>query len=281
MSAAKFPRGLGVLVGGESCVGLIAGIGQAVDAGYRTVQLNLTHHHFTEEEIREIAAAVRQNDLEVAAVGVYCDLLRPESDHFFGTSVDRDLVPMIPLCRELGANSLIAWTGSLAEGLLDEHPQNQTEASRASLRRTLDRLRPLLKEHGVKLLFEPWHTHVLGGAEDMAAEILRDPAAFAAVVDLPNFLRGRKEFDRREEILPRLVDTLIPIADIVHLKDIAYSPEGEMQLPGAGKGALDYPEILRMLSPLWERVPYVIEHVDAPDFASTGAFVLGAMVRGA
>jgi len=281
MSASKFPRGLGVLVGGESAAGVIAGIGQAVDAGYRTVQLNLTHHHFTEPEIRGIGSAIRQNDLGVAAAGIYCDLLRPESGHFFGTSVERDLVPMIPLCRELGAKCLVAWTGSLAEGLLDEHPQNQAEASRASLRRTLDRLRPLLKDHGVKLLFEPWHTHVLGSAEEMAAEIHRDPEAFAAVADLPNFLRGRGEFDRREEILPRLVETLIPIAGLVHLKDIAYSPEGEMQLPGAGKGALDYPEILRMLSPLWERAPYVIEHVEAPEFSSTGAFVLGAMGRGA
>jgi sugar phosphate isomerase/epimerase len=273
-----FPENLALLVAGDSLAMLTSGLEDAHAAGFRSVQLNFVRHFFTDSELESVALVMRRLGLHAVAAGIYCDLLRPESDHLFGNSVERDLKPMIRRCREfLGTEIVVAWSGTMADDLLAQHPQNSMAESRHRLMANLAKLLPLLRECRVRLLLEPWHTHVLGSAKHLAEASGTAPDQLGVVLDAPNFFRNRDDLENHAALLPVLLETLAPCAGVVHLKDMRYITEDKFELPASGKGAVNYPLLLKLLRPLWPRIPFVIEHVLPAESRTPGEFVINHM----
>ena len=257
------PRGTALLCQGQSPEEVEQWLHRAADAGFEEVQVSFLWAPYRAGEFRHIAEVLRSRGLRCRVCGVYNDLLRPDVPGCFRTSM-HELQTAIPLVGGLGASAVVAWAGSHSSDLLAADPRNHTPESRAELRTTVETLSPLLREHGVRLLLEPWHTHVLGDEQATADFCASFPGLVGAVIDVPNFIRP-DEWGHRDERVSEIASTLAPHAGIVHLKDMTLDDGGNLGLPAFGKGGIDPVHHVRALSSLHGRVPIAVEHILSPD----------------
>lgn len=256
----RVPRGLALITKGESAEIVLEWLELAKRTGFEEVQLQTCWHPILDEELSAIARHLRALDLRCRSIGVYNDFLRLDSYHFFDTS-GRELEQIVRWMPAVGMREVVVWSGSYAEGLLDDDPRNHGVEARAGLERNLRGLLPLLERGGVHLLFEPWRTHALATPDELESFCRTAPGRLGVVLDAANFIDPDEWADRAATVRTA-VDTLSTITGIVHLKDMTVDRHGGFDLPYAGKGGIDFSGLLDALEPLWRRVPFVVEHVN-------------------
>ena len=256
----RVPRGLALITKGESLEIVLEWLELAKRTGFEEVQLQTCWHPIMDEELAAIARRLRALDLRCRSIGVYNDFLRPDSYHFFNTS-GRELEQIVRWMPTVGMREVVVWSGSYAKELLDDDPRNHGVAARADLERNLRELLPLLERCGVRLLFEPWRTHALASPGELSDFCRIAPESLGVVMDAANFVDPARWADRGATIRSA-VEILSETTGIVHLKDMTVDRHGGFDLPYAGKGCIDFGGLLDALSPLWRRVPFVVEHVD-------------------
>ncbi len=253
------PQGLAMFVAGRSPGELLRGLEAAHDHGFHEVQLNLLWYPVARRELQEVKAKLQRHEMIARVAGVYNDLTRFDSYHFFQMS-GRELKQQIELLPEIGVESIAVWSGSFQDDLLAADGRNRTAEARRTLQNNVESVLALLEEHGIKLLIEPWITHVLGSENEVAEFCSTYRGRVGSIVDIPNFI-AVSDWKRRHERIPAIVESLTPSAGAVHLKDMSVRENGEFELPCAGSGQLDYDLMLSSLKPLWGKMPFVIEHM--------------------
>lgn len=268
---------LGVMIGAAELSELEPAIQAAVDAGYGTCQINLFQTGWNEARIDQIAALLERFALPAAAIGCYMNPLKPDDPSLMGANLD-DLKAVMRHGARLGAKKIVIWSGTYADDLLADHPENQTESA---LQHIFDlfteEIIPLTQSGGWQILIEPWHTHALGSEERLLSFILRFPpelrAHLGVVLDAPNLMPPNR-YARRDQEVPTIVQSLAPVTGLAHLKDIVYDERGRLDLPAPGKGALDYGGYLNALrSHLPSEIPCIAEHMPPSQFASVKQFL--------
>lgn len=236
----------------------------------------LLHAHFPagcdEALARRLTRACAQSGLDIGAVSGYANPLRP-AEAPMGSTLEQlaDLVSLMPV---LDTRRIVSWSGTFGEGLLDDHPDNHTEAGWDALRRSVDELFPLLEDVEAVLLFEPFYTHVLSQPEQIASFMAELNTPYVGVVlDPPNMLPPAT-WGRQAELIPAGVAVLARHIGLVHLKDMRLR-DGKLDLPGPGQGVLDYPVVFAALRALGTAVPLIVEHVTLEQAPAARHFVLG------
>ena len=271
------PGGLALFVAGRSPGELLQGLQAAHDHGFHEVQLNVLWHPLTREQLLEVKAAMQRYGMQARVAGVYNDLTLLDSYHFFQMS-GRELKQQIERLPDVGVESIAVWSGSFQDDLLAPDERNHTAEARRMLQTNVESLLPLLEEHGVKLLIEPWITHVLGTESEVAAFCLTYREHVGSIIDIPNFIAAN-DWGQRQKRIPAIVESLAPSAGAVHLKDMVVHADGGIDLPFAGGGQLDYDAVLAHLSPLWGKVPFVMEHMTMEQVPRVLDFLLPRLRR--
>lgn len=234
----------------------------AQEHGFATVQAAFHWTGYDEDDFNQLAALLNKYSLRCPSFGVYSSLLKWEEPmaEFFATN-GHDLETAIRSGSQIGATTVVAWAGSQGD-FIEPDPRNQTPESRQQLEANLRRLFPLLEEHQIRLLFEPWREHVLANETETAALCARHPNTLGAVLDPPNFL-APQDWKQRSERVARIATTLHPHTGLLHLKDMSVTAGGGFELPMFGGGNLSQ-EIAQAFRPFLGHAPIIAEHVGSP-----------------
>jgi len=205
--------------------------------------------------------ALYQRGVEVSALGLYLNLLRPDDRGFFAGNDLTTFDMVVRALADTGGRPVVVWGGTHASGLGQSHPENHTEASYQQVTRLARPLVERLRDVGGSLLVEPFHAHVLGSAFQLTRFCQELGPGVGVVLDPINLVTAETFPDHRAHV-EAVITALADHAAIVHLKDIDLDPEtGQVTYPSPGRGALDYVWYARALANAADGAPGIIEHV--------------------
>ena len=232
----------------------------AAEFGFKTVQPVFFWANYTEEDFNILEKGLALHRLSAPVLGVYSDLLkwdRPTGAVFESTI--QDLFTAASCAYRLNARYLATWCGTMGE-YGTPCAENSKMETRQRFKAHQQKLLPMLEEHALTLLFEPWRDHVLADEFQTAEACRLDPDRFGVVLDPPNFI-SPAQWPRRCVRVREIVNALQPHIRMAHLKDIALDKEGQVELPMFGSGQLSG-EIAKALRPYVGQIPIIAEHLE-------------------
>jgi len=233
--------------------------------GYRAaycppVELNDT------ERIRAITEAYARNDVVIAEVGRWCNLL--DADPAKRAANLKRVTEGLALADALGALCCVNIAGSFNPDVwYGPHPDNVTdrffEAVVENARTIIDAVKPKRARFCYEMM--GWS---LPDSPDAALKLLKaiDRPAYGIHLDPCNLVNSPRRFYRNAALLDECFDTLGPWIVSCHAKDLTWDVEMNVhfrEVP-CGDGALNYATYLRRLAQLGHDVPLMIEHCDGP-----------------
>jgi sugar phosphate isomerase/epimerase len=260
---------LGVLLAGRRPEEITTRFQQAQEAGFFLCQLNLCQSGFTRGDIVTIADASVDIGVRPVAVGCHLNPLSPDRPAIMG-GTRADLALILQSLDIIGARRVVFWSGTHAQSLYDDHPDNTLPASQDALRDFLTEIVGSTRARHYYLCLEPWHTHVLRDEEtilrfhDSLSPQVQERVRY--VLDAPSLITpGRYEqCDKAAESICRAVG---PLAGLVHLRDILMPPDGESSMPGPCQGKLNYEAYLeQILGNVEADVPAIVRNIAIPEF---------------
>lgn len=251
---------LGVMLSGIDLDDVARKAALAQTAGFGACQLTFRWDAMPGEVVFA-EAACRRLGLEVAAFGVYVNLLRPDDGTFHGVSIvaARNVIEAMADTR---CRRLVMYSGTYGRRPTDADPANWQPEARETIRTELLDLALRLRIHGALLCLEPHYAHVLRTPQEyLSFARAVEPDVLRVVLDVPNLVRP-EQYDQLPELLPRIVETLAPLVGLIHFKDISRLPDGRITLPAPGQGRLDFARFIAAIRAHAIEAPAIIEHVD-------------------
>jgi sugar phosphate isomerase/epimerase len=181
--------------------------------------------------------------------------------------------------KRLGSPIIATETGTLnAQSEWSESPDNATEKAYLDCRTALERLVRLAEQNEAVVAVEPYWKNVIGSV-DRTERLFREvhSPALKLVMDPCNYFR-KEDLPRMQPMLEEIFRRVGNQTALAHAKDVIASADGT-DLPAAGKGVLDYPLYLRLLTRLDREVQLAVEHLDLADVPRARDFVLGQLDR--
>ncbi len=270
--------------------------------GFNTVQLDM---HFkdvdvsagqiTKEKCRTIRETFRDNNLPVACISAYTNIVHPEA-------AEREkrngyLKEILRHARDCGSPYVISETGTFAtESDWVSHPKNKTEEGWDDCRAVVADLAQHAYDHGAMFLLETYVNNVVGSVEEtlrMFAEV--DHPGLGLLMDPTNYFEAHN-IDQMDETLHLVFNALSDRIKIGHAKDVKRSGEdkgekhsdigddtaaeshtfrgvGEIELPAPGLGELNYDLYFQRLAQKHPNIPMIIEHLDESDVPRAKKFI--------
>lgn len=257
------PDWLGLICQGQTFDEVETWLTAAAAHGFKTVQPVFFWAGYAQQDFERLAGTLDKLGLSAPVFGVYSDLYkwdRPVGAIFESTIEDLKLAASCS--RLIGAESLVTWCGTVG-GFAEAHPDHASSRVQETFRQHQQKLLPVLVEHEVALLFEPWRDHILGD-ETLTADACRlQPDSFKAVLDLPNFI-SPEQWPERVNRIDSIIQKLSPHIGVVHLKDMLVNAEGAVELPMFGRGQLTR-ELAEAYKPFIGRYPIIAEHLSSPE----------------
>jgi sugar phosphate isomerase/epimerase len=276
--------------------------------GFNTVQLDL---HFkdidlsagqiTDAKARRVADTFRDNDLPICAISGYTNITHPDLDER-RRRVDY-LKEIIRNARKFGTPYVISESGTFnTESDWVSDPKNKTQEGYDTAREVLADLAQTANDHGAVFLLETYVNNVIGSLEETVRifndiqgpgiELLMDPTNYFETYNI----------DQMDSVLNEVFDTVADRVRVAHAKDVKRSGDdksekhadigdtdaleshtfrgvGEIELPAAGLGELNYELYLQRLSEKSPNVPLIIEHLDESDVPRAKQFVDGVLKK--
>jgi len=276
--------------------------------GFNTVQLDLhfkdvdlTAGQITDAKARRVADTFRANDLPICAISGYTNITHPDLDER-RRRVDY-LKEIIRNARKFGTPYVVSESGTFnTESDWVADPKNKTEEGYAAAREVLADLAQTAYDHGAVFLLETYVNNVIGSLEE-TVRIFKDVASpgMELLMDPTNYFETYN-IDQMDSVLNEVFDTVGDRVRIAHAKDVKRSGEdksekhadigdenaleshtfrgvGEIELPAAGLGELNYDLYLQRLSEKSPNVPLIIEHLDESDVPRAKQFVDGVLKK--
>jgi sugar phosphate isomerase/epimerase len=236
------------------------------EAGYRaaycpTVELK------DSARIREIADAFEQEDVWIAEVGAWCNLIGPDEAE---RKKNIDYVcERLALADEIGALSCVDFIGSVAPNPphnhpFEPHPDNLSdrgfELAVETVRHIIDTVKP--KRAKFCLEFMQW---VLPDSPESCLDLIRavDRPQFGAHLDPVNIILSPRQYFNNGDLIQRCFELLGPWIIGGHAKDIKLRNELALHFDEVipGQGYLNYAVYLRELNKLNKDMPLMLEHL--------------------
>jgi len=277
--------------------------------GFNTVQLDL---HFkdidlsagqiTKDKAKQVRDAFRDADLPICAISGYTNIVHPDLEER-KRRVDY-LKEIIRSARDFGTPYVISESGTFnteSDWAPDEH--NTTEDAYEQARDVIADLAQTAYDHGSTFLLETYVNNVIGSLEQ-TKRVFQDVGTkgLDLLMDPTNYFESYN-IDEMDSILTAVFDDEIAgRVRIAHAKDVKRSGEdksekhadigdedaleshtfrgvGEIELPAAGLGELNYDLYVQRLSEKSPNVPLIIEHLDESDVPRAKEFVQGVLKK--
>ena len=276
--------------------------------GFNTVQLDL---HFTDVDLsagqitdakaRLVADTFRDNDLPICAISGYTNITHPDLEER-GRRVGY-LKEIIRNARKFGTPYVISESGTFnTESDWVHDDKNKTEEGYETARGVLQELAQEAYDHGAVFLLETYVNNVIGSLEE-TERIFADiqHPGLELLMDPTNYFETHN-IDQMDSVLNSVFDSVGDRVRIAHAKDVKRSGDdksekhadigdenaleshtfrgvGEIELPAAGLGELNYELYLQRLSEKSPNVPLIIEHLDESDVPRAKQFVDGILKK--
>lgn len=270
--------------------------------GFNTVQLDL---HFsdidlsagqiTEAKAKRVRDTFRDNDLPICAVSGYTNFVHPDLDER-KRRVDY-LKEIIRNARSFGTPYVVSESGTFnPESDWVHDDKNKTEEGYETARDVIADLAQTAYDHGSIFLLENYVENVIGSVREISRLLndVRSPG-LELLMDPTNYF-GAHNINQMDEVLNEVFDTLSDNVRIAHAKDVKRSGDdksekhadigdanaleshtfrgvGEIELPAAGLGELNYDLYLKRLSEKHPNIPLIVEHLDEADVPRAKRFV--------
>jgi sugar phosphate isomerase/epimerase len=260
---------LGVLLAGRRPEEITTRFEQARDAGFFLCQFNLCQSGFTRADIVTIADAAVDLGVRPVAVGCHLNPLSPDEPMTMGgTRADLDL--LLHSLDILGARRVVIWSGTHADNMYDDHPDNAKPESLDVLRDFLtDTVRNTRMRHYF-ICLETWHTHVLRDEQTIVdfhetlAPQVQERVRY--VLDAPSLISDTR-YATCDAEAATICQKVGPLAGVAYLRDVIMPPDGEAALPGPCQGRLDYKAYLEQIrNNVGPDVPAIVRNVAISDF---------------
>lgn len=276
--------------------------------GFNTVQLDL---HFkdmdlsagqiTKEKAKKVSDTFRDHDLPISAISGYTNIVHPDEEHR-RQNVEY-LKEIIRNARNFGSKYVISESGTFnPDSEWDHDPHNRTEDAYEQVRDVLAELAQEAYDHGATFLLETYVNNVIGSVRETVRVFndIRTPG-LELLMDPTNYF-DQDNIDDQAGVLNEVFDTLGDRVRVAHAKDVkragsdksekhadigdddalashTFRGVGEIELPAAGLGSLDYDLYLQRLSEQNPNAPLIIEHLDEADIPRAKAFVTEVLKR--
>jgi sugar phosphate isomerase/epimerase len=269
--------------------------------GMTTVQLDLTFKDMdlstegiTKEKCRTIRNVFRDHNLPICCVSGYTNIVHPDKaerrkrlDH---------LKTIIRHARDLGSPYVISETGTFAtDSDWVSHPKNKTEEGFHDCAEVIRELVQVAYDHGATFLLETYVNNVVGSVnETLRMFSAINHSSLGLLMDPTNYFEAHNIGDMEGE-LDRVFNALSDKIRIAHAKDVklagankdekhaelfegaaeshTFRGVGQIELPAAGLGALNYDHYLKRLAEHHPNIPVIIEHLDEADVPRAKKFI--------
>jgi sugar phosphate isomerase/epimerase len=265
-----------------------------LDLSFKDLDLNDPHtlpQNLTIEKARAIRNAFRDANIEIVAISGYTNLISP--DPAKKKKNIEYVKTLLKFARELGSPYVISETGTY-EPSSDWvfHEKNTTAEAFQEIRAVIRDLAIYAHEHNAVFLVENYVNNVVGSV-DQLLRLFReiDHPGLGLLMDPTNYFNGTNIRDVDGE-LHRIFNALDGRIKIAHAKDIkraqnneekhasidaveshTFRGAGDVELPAAGLGILNYELYLKLLSKNHPNIPIIIEHLDEEDIPRAKKFV--------
>ena len=271
--------------------------------GFNTVQLDLHFKNIdlsagqiTDDKAKRVRDVFRDNDLPICAISGYTNIVHPDLDER-KRRVDY-LKEIIRNARNFGTPYVISESGTFnPDSDWDTHEKNGTEEAYETARDVIAELAQTAVDSGAVFLVETYVNNIIGSLEQ-TQRLFTDVQSpgLELLMDPTNYFESWN-IDNMDQILNDVFDS--DLADrirIAHAKDVKRSGDdksekhadigdsdaleshtfrgvGEIELPAAGLGELNYDLYVQRLSEKSPNVPLIVEHLDESDIPRAKRFV--------
>ena len=215
------------------------------------------------DRIRALAEACARQDVVIAEVGRWCNLL--DADPVKRAANLKTVTEGLALAEAIGARCCVNIAGSFnPSSWFGPHPDNLSrrffDATVENARQIIDAVRP--KRAALAFEMMGW---ALPDSPDHYLELIRavDRPAFAVHLDPCNAINSPERFYRNTDLLNECFDKLGRWIVSCHAKDLVWDIEMNVHFrevrPGTGR--LDYATYLKRLAQLPQTPPLMIEHL--------------------
>jgi sugar phosphate isomerase/epimerase len=212
--------------------------------------------------IKAFRAAAEKNNILIAEVGVWNNLLDPD-DSARKENLNKN-IESLHLAEEIGAKCCVNISGARGEIWDGPYPGNYSDETFdmivENVRYILDTVRPASAFYTL----EPM-PYMLPDSPDTYLELIEaiDRKQFAVHLDPVNMISSPQKFFRNAEFIKECFRKLGPYIKSVHAKDIIIRPKLTVHLDECrpGLGSLDYGVLLQELSRLKD-TPLMLEHLE-------------------
>lgn len=219
------------------------------------------------ERIKEIQKTFAANDVVIAEVGAWCNMLAPDAEER-EKNLDY-VISRMQLAEAVGALCCVNIAGSFNPAWWDgPHPDNLSdkalEMTVENVRRILDMVQPKRSFFALEMM--PW---ALPDGPDSCLELLRavDRRQFAIHFDPVNIINSPSRYYNNSAVLRECFQKLGRWIVSCHAKDTLLHERLTVHLDEVrpGTGALDYDTYLRELDALPGEVPLLLEHLPSEE----------------
>lgn len=219
------------------------------------------------EKIREIEKAYAAENVVIAEVGAWVNMLDPDPEKRRANV--RFVTERLALAEALGARCCVDIAGSFNPKIwYGPHPGNFSgqfiEATVENCRRVLDEVKPKRTKFALEMM--GWAPP---DGPDSYLRLIRaiDRKEFAVHMDICNGINSPRRFYRNAEFIEECFRKLGPLVVSCHAKDLEWVVEMNVHFREVvpGKGEIDYRACLRELARLPGDVPLMIEHLKTPE----------------
>lgn len=276
--------------------------------GFNTVQLDL---HFKDldlsaGQITDAKAALvrdtfRDHDLPICAISAYTNIVHPDLEE--RKRRVNYLKEILRNARKFGTPYVISESGTFnTESDWVHHEKNKTEEGYLTCLEVMEDLAQTAYDHGSVFLLETYVNNVIGTLEE-TERVFKDLSrpGIELLMDPTNYFETHN-IDNQQQVLGDVFDALGDRVKVAHAKDVKRSGAdksekhadigdadaleshtfrgvGEIELPAAGLGELDYDFYVQQLSKLSPNAPLIIEHLDEADVPRAKRFVDDVLKR--
>jgi sugar phosphate isomerase/epimerase len=216
--------------------------------------------------IRDIAKAFAAENVVIAEVGAWVNMLDPDSEKRRANLAY--VTERLALAEAVGARCCVDIAGSYnPDYWYGAHPKNLSreffDATVANCRRIIDAVKPIRTVFTIEMM--PWS---IPNGTDSYLELIKavDRKAFGVHMDVCNAVNSPERFYRNRELIDDLFARLGRWIASCHAKDLAWIPEYNVHFLEVvpGRGVMDYKAYLRNLAALPVDAPLMLEHLKTP-----------------
>jgi sugar phosphate isomerase/epimerase len=219
------------------------------------------------DRIKAVAAAFAKQDVILAEVGRWCNLL--EADPEKRRQNLQTVTDGLALAEAVGARCCVDIAGSFnPTSWFGPHPDNFTpkffDAAVENARKIIDAVKPARAKFCYEMM--GW---AMPDSPDCCLRMIKavDRPAFGVHLDPCNLVNSPERYYRNTDLLNECFDKLGRWIVSCHAKDLTWDIEMNVHFREVcpGKGSLDYPTYLKRLAALPEPPPLMLEHLGSAE----------------